>query len=216
MNLDEAQTSLDELDKIIQTLLEAGNKEQSSRIGSQEEFRVKIDSPVEEATARSQALSTFFHSHKSLRNQHEYKKLHKQYVATMKRFQQAHQEVAHRRESLCDRELMHSVHISRASLDLAKAEELKALALAEDAVKIKHITQDVDHIVHDQHQGIEKMTESVGAVKVEIGKAVDELEIARKLQAEARRKKMLVFLLLICICAAIIVSIITYFFPNIT
>lgn len=175
---------------------------------SEEEFDATVKPKVDEATARSQKLAAYLQENKKMKDHAEFKKLHRKFVSIMKDFQSAHNQVASKRESVCDQAMLQEVKVSVAELQIAKEEEAKAIKIAEDAVEVKELYKEVNTLVHDQTSGIEQVSSNVQHTKLEIGGGVDELEQANRLQKEARQKKIAIILLLIAILAVIIVPIV--------
>ena len=91
---------------------------------------------------------------------------------------------------------------------MAKEQEAKAIEIAETAVEVKQLYQEVNTIVHDQTAGIQHVATTVNDTKLEIGGGVDELEQAARLQREARAKMVIIFVIIALILTVIIAPIV--------
>lgn len=203
--VEDANVSLDLLEALVKDI---GEYCALDEYKSEEEFDGAVKPKVDEATARSQTLASFFQKHKKMKDNAEFKKIHRHFVSTMKEFQSVHNQVASKREAVCDQAMLKDVKVSVADLQIAKEEEAKALKIAEEAVEVKELYQEVNTLVHDQASCIQQVSTNVEHTKIEIGGGVDELEQANRLQREARQKKVMVILLIIAILAVIIVPIV--------
>ena len=139
-SFEEAEKCLGCLDNLVKTIFAETGRDNSQ---NEEQFDAKVKPLVDEAATRSQELASYFQANKRMKQDPEFKRLHRDFVTIMKEFQSAHNQVSSRREAICDQVVMQNVTISAADLELAKEQESKAIDIAETAVEVKHLYQEV-------------------------------------------------------------------------
>lgn len=99
------------------------------------------------------------------------------------------------------------------SVDLQRAKEevLEAGQIAAEAMLIKDMFQQVGSIIHEQGKDIEQIEHKVEGIRITIGDGITELDQARRLQAEARQKQMLMLCVGLLIVAVIVIPIVLTF-----
>jgi hypothetical protein len=209
-------TSLEDANKLLESLrtLTASISEAatSPSLKSEQDYITGVVPQLDEATATYQALATFLHEHKRGRAEGSNSRdVQRAFVHAMQELQSAQRQAAARREALCDADFLAgngSVVISAQEIQTAKEEVLEAGEIAQEAAAVNALFRHVGALVHEQDQGVEQIATKVEAVRIEIGKGVDELQHARQLQREARQKYLWYLCLLTLVLAAIIIPLV--------
>lgn len=196
--------SLQELTKEIHALVDGPTLKNES------EYVEQVVPKLDKATAKYQAVASCLQAHKKDPNK-EFRVIQRDFVKTMQAFQLAQRTATERREAICDAEFLGATGMTEQDLQAAKEEVLEAGEIAQEAVILRDLFQQVGSMVHEQSAGIEAIEDKVDAVCIEIGNGVSELEQAARLQAEARQKYMLIALVVVLILCAVLIPILTVF-----
>ncbi|GMF13104.1 unnamed protein product [Phytophthora lilii] len=207
--LEDASSLLETLRGLTANISDAAS---SPTLKTEQDYITGVVPQLDEATATYQALATFLREHK--RGHAEgagFRDVQRAFVRVMQELQSAQRQAAARREALCDADFLAGtgmVVISAQEIQTAKEEVLEAGEIAQEAAAVNALFRQVGTLVSEQGQGVEQIATKVEAVRVEIGKGVDELQHARQLQREARQKYLWYLCLLTLVLAAIIVPLV--------
>ncbi|KAF4135718.1 hypothetical protein GN958_ATG15084 [Phytophthora infestans] len=207
--LENASTLLDKLRTLTSNIGEAAL---SPTLKTEQDYITGVVPQLDEATGTYQALATFLREHKRDKAETSgFRDVQRAFVNVMQDLQSAQRQAAARREALCDADFMAgngSVAISAQEIQTAKEEVLEAGEIAQEAAAVNELFRHVGTLVSEQGHGVDQIATKVEAVRVEIGKGVDELQHARQLQREARQKYLWYLCLFTLILAAIIIPLV--------
>ncbi|POM63619.1 Snare domain containing protein [Phytophthora palmivora] len=207
--LEDANTLLETLRTLTTSISEGAS---SPTLKTEQDYITTVVPQLDEATATYQSLATFLREHKRGKSESSsFRDVQRAFVRTMQDLQSAQRQAATRREALCDADFLAgngSVAISAQEIQTAKEEVLEAGEIAQEAAAVNALFRQVGTLVHEQGQGVDQIATKVEAIRVEIGKGVDELQHARQLQREARQKYLWYLCILTLILAAIIIPLV--------
>ncbi|OWZ20406.1 hypothetical protein PHMEG_0005180 [Phytophthora megakarya] len=207
--LEDAAGLLDTLRTLTTSISESAA---SPTLKTEQDYISTVVPQLDEATTTYQSLATFLREHKRGKAESSsFRDVQRSFVRAMQELQTAQREAAARREALCDADFLAgngSVVISAQEIQTAKEEVLEAGEIAREAAAVNALFHQVGTLVHEQGQGVEQIATKVEAVRVEIGKGVDELQHARQLQREARQKYLWYLCILTLILAAIVIPLV--------
>ncbi|KAG1701528.1 hypothetical protein DVH05_010829 [Phytophthora capsici] len=208
-SLEDASDVLEKLRTLTSSISEAAS---SPTLKTEQDYITSVVPQLDEATGTYQALATFLREHKRGKSEsNAFRDVQRAFVKVMQKLQTAQRQAAARREALCDADFLAgngSVAISAQEIQTAKEEVLEAGEIAKEAAAVNALFRQVGTLVSEQGQGVDQIVTKVEAVRVEIGKGVDELQHARQLQREARQKYLWYLCLVTLILAAIIIPIV--------
>ncbi|KAE8900035.1 hypothetical protein PF005_g10294 [Phytophthora fragariae] len=207
--LDDASSLLETLRALTASISDAAS---SATLKTEHDYITDVVPQLDAATATYQALATFLREYKRGKAESSsFRDVQRAFVRVMQELQTAQRQAAARREALCDADFMAgngSVAISAQEIQTAKEEVLEAGEIAQEAAAVNALFRQVGTLVNEQGQGVDQIVTKVEAVRVEIGKGVDELQHARQLQREARQKYLWHICLLSLVLAAIIIPLV--------
>lgn len=202
--LEEAKILLEKLRTLTVGISEAAS---NSTLKSEKDFITSVVPQLDEATKTYQTLATFLREHKRERGDASgYRDVQRTFVKVMQDLQSSQRQAAARREALCDADFLAgngTIAISAQEIQTAKEEVLEAGEIAQEAAAVNALFHQVGTMISEQGHGVDQIATKVEAVRVEIGKGVDELQHARQLQREARQKYLWCLCLFFSALAAI-------------
>ncbi|KAL4160295.1 hypothetical protein PRNP1_000865 [Phytophthora ramorum] len=208
-SLDDATSKLETLRTLTADISQAAA---SPSLKTEQDYITSVAPQLDEATATYQALATFLREHKRGHTEATgFRDVQRSFVRVMQELQSAQRQAAARREALCDADFLAgtgSVVISAQEIQTAKEEVLEAGEIAQEAAAVNALFRQVGTLVSEQGQGVDQIATKVEAVRVEIGKGVDELQHARQLQREARQKYLWYICLLTLVLAGIVIPLV--------
>ncbi|KAG7385789.1 hypothetical protein PHYPSEUDO_001034 [Phytophthora pseudosyringae] len=208
-SLEEASALLEKLRALTSSINEAAS---SSSLKTEQDYISGVVPQLDEATGTYQALASFLREHKRGKAESSsFREVQRAFVKVMQELQSAQRQAAGRREALCDADFLAgngSVAVSAQEIQTAKEEVLEAGEIAQEAAAVNALFRQVGTMVSEQGHGVDQIATKVDAVRVEIGKGVDELQHARQLQREARQKYLWYLCLLTLVLAAIIIPLV--------
>ncbi|RLN46645.1 hypothetical protein BBJ28_00009272 [Nothophytophthora sp. Chile5] len=207
--LEDATATLDTLRSLTTSISTAAA---SPALQSERDFTANVVPKLDEATATYQALATFLREHKRSRADGSgFRDVQRAFVRVMQDLQHAQHEATATREALCDADFLAGngqASLSAQDIQTAKEEVLEAGELAQEAATVNALFRQVGTLVSEQGEGVSQIATKVDAIRVEIGKGVDELQHARQLQREARQKYLWYLCLATLVLAAIVVPVV--------
>ncbi|CEG42841.1 protein syx-7 [Plasmopara halstedii] len=207
--LEDAKVLLEKLRTLTISISEAAS---SSTLKSEKDYTTSVVPQLDEATQIYQSLATFLREHKRGKAEVSgFRDVQRTFVKVMQDLQSSQRQAAARREALCDADFLAgngSVAISAQEIQTAKEEVIEAGEIAQEAAAVNALFHQVGTLINEQGHGVDMIVTKVEAVRVEIGKGVDELKHARQLQREARQKYLWCLCLFAVVLAVIIVSLV--------
>lgn len=207
-SLDDATRALPLLHALV-TAISSLISVTSSELKREADYAAQVTPKLEAATVQYQSLASFLQEHKKeFSHDKQFRSVQREFVDVMQQLQQVQRESAARREQLCDADFLATSQVTSVDLQRAKEEVSEAGQIATEAVIVKQLFQSVGAVIVEQGRGVDEIQHKVENIRVEIGSGVNELQHARRLQKEAQQKYLICVLVALLVLAVVVIPIV--------